>query len=308
MVSSAGQANRPMTQGKVFTLTKRDADANPTVVTGTLNLFNRPTHVLIDLGSIHSYISLSYIMHSDRPPESFDSSMSIATPTRESVMVDELYRGCMLQLGDREMLVDLIPLSIQDFDVILRMDWLASHQAYVECYKKEVVFRLLDELEFNFCGDQWSVPSKFISFLKASKLLKKGCEAYLAHVVATEVDSSKLSEIPVVCEFPDVFPNELPGLPSDREFEFTIELEPGIAPISRAPYRMAPSELKELKVQLQELLEKGFIRPSVSPWGAPVLFVKKKDGSLRLCIDYRQLNRVIVRNKYPLPRIDDLFD
>ncbi|PKI73054.1 hypothetical protein CRG98_006549, partial [Punica granatum] len=135
-----------------------------------------------------------------------------------------------------------------------------------------------------------------------------GCEGYLAHVVATETHSLELSEIPVVCQFPDVFPDDLPGLPPDRDIEFTIELEPGTAPISRAPYRMAPTELKELKVQLQELLEKGFIRPSVSPWGAPVLFMKKKDGSLRLSIDYQQLNRVTMRNKYPLPRIDDLFD
>ncbi|OWM67173.1 hypothetical protein CDL15_Pgr000625 [Punica granatum] len=119
MGSSAGLANRPMTQGRMFTLTKRDAEATPTVVTGTLNLFNRPAHILINPGSAHSYISLSFVMHSDRPRESFDSSMSIATPTGESVIVDEVYRGCMLQLGDREMLVDLIPLSIQDFDVIL---------------------------------------------------------------------------------------------------------------------------------------------------------------------------------------------
>ena len=109
-------------------------------------------------------------------------------------------------------------------------------------------------------------------------------------------------------EFPEVFPEDLPGLPPDREIEFSIDLLLGSGPISKAPYRMAPAELKELKEQLQELLDKGFIRPSVSPWGAPVLFVKKKDGSMRLCIDYKEINRVTVRNKYPLPRIDDLFD
>ena len=111
-----------------------------------------------------------------------------------------------------------------------------------------------------------------------------------------------------MCEYPDVFPEELPGIPPVREIDFSVELVPGTAPISRAPYRMAASELAELKKQLAELLDKGFIRPSASPWGAPVLFVKKKDGSLRLCIDYRQLNQVTVKNKYPLPRIDDLFD
>ena len=112
----------------------------------------------------------------------------------------------------------------------------------------------------------------------------------------------------MVCDFVDVFPDELPGLPPRREVEFVIDLIPGSEPASKAPYRMAPAELKELKVQLQELLDMGFIRPSYSPWGAPVLFVKKKEGSLRMCIDYRELNKLTVKNRYPLPRIDDLFD
>ncbi|CAL9006658.1 unnamed protein product [Prunus brigantina] len=144
--------------------------------------------------------------------------------------------------------------------------------------------------------------------MTAIRLLKKGCSGYLAHVIDTRDNGFKLEEIPVVQEFPDVFPEDLPGLPPHREIEFIIELVPGTNPISQAPYRMAPAELRELKTQLQELVDKGFIRPSFSPWGAPVLFVKKKDGTMRLCIDYRQLNKVTVRNKYPLPRIDDLFD
>ena len=111
-----------------------------------------------------------------------------------------------------------------------------------------------------------------------------------------------------MCEFLVVFPGEIQGLPPIRKVEFTIELLPRTAPIFVAPYRMAPAELGELKLQLQELLSKGFIRPSVSPWEAPVLFVKKKDGSLRMCIDHRRLNHVTVKNKYSLPRIDELFD
>ena len=118
---------------------------------------------------------------------------------------------------------------------------------------------------------------------------------------------SRLEDILVVREFLDIFPDDLPGIPLDREIEFQIELAPGTEPISKAPYRMAPLELKELKVQMEELVNKGFVRPSTSPWGAPILFVKKKDGSLRLCIDYRELNKVTIRNQYPLPRIDDLF-
>ncbi|KAL0562073.1 hypothetical protein IC582_002523 [Cucumis melo] len=147
-----------------------------------------------------------------------------------------------------------------------------------------------------------------ISAIRASKLLSQGTWGILASVVDIREADVSLSSEPVVRDYPDVFPEELPGLPPHREVEFAIELEPGTVPISRAPYRMAPAELKELKVQLQELLDKGFIRPSVSPWGAPVLFVKKKDGSMRLCIDYRELNKVTVKNRYPLPRIDDLFD
>ena len=112
----------------------------------------------------------------------------------------------------------------------------------------------------------------------------------------------------IVAEFPDIFPDELPGLPPEREVEFRINLVPGVVPIAKSPYRLAPTELNELKKQLEELLEKGFIQPSSSPWGAPILFVKKKDGSMRMCIDYRELNKVTIKNKYPLPRIDDLFD
>jgi hypothetical protein len=118
----------------------------------------------------------------------------------------------------------------------------------------------------------------------------------------------KLEDIPIICEYPDVFLDDLPGMPPNRDIEFIIELQPGIAPISKKSYRMPPNELAELKTQLQDLLNKGFIRPSASPWGCPALFVKKKDNSLRLCVDYRPLNAVTIKNKYPLPRIDILFD
>jgi len=122
------------------------------------------------------------------------------------------------------------------------------------------------------------------------------------------METSTLEEVPVVCEYPDVFPEELPGMPPDRDIEFIIDLIPRTGSIAKRPYRMATDELKDLKEQLQELQEKGYIRPSSSPWGSPVLFVRKKDGSLRMCIDYRSLNEVTIKNKYPLPRIDDLFD
>ncbi|GJS09273.1 putative reverse transcriptase domain-containing protein [Tanacetum coccineum] len=139
-----------------------------------------------------------------------------------------------------------------------------------------------------------------------------GCPIFLAHVTMKKAEGKskekQLEDVPIIRDFPDVFPEDLPGLPPTRQVEFQIDLVPGAAPIARAPYRLAPSEMKELSEQLQELSDKGFIRPSSSPWGAPVLFVKKKDGSFRMCIDYRELNKLTVKNRYPLPRIDDLFD
>ena len=144
--------------------------------------------------------------------------------------------------------------------------------------------------------------------MKARKCISSGCEAYLAFITKEEGEQPTLEQIPVVREFPDVFPSDIKGVPPEREVEFEINLVPGTAPISKAPYRMAPAELKELKEQIQDLLDKGFIRPSFSPWGAPILFVKKKDGSMRLCIDFHELNKVTIKNKYPLPRIDELLD
>jgi hypothetical protein len=122
------------------------------------------------------------------------------------------------------------------------------------------------------------------------------------------IETASIEEVPVVCEYPDVFPEDLPRTPPNRDLEYIIDLIPRIAPIAKRPYRMAANELEELKKQLRELQEKGYIRPSSSPWGSLVLFVKKKDGSLRMCIDYRSLNEVAIKNKYPLPRIDNLFD
>ena len=159
-----------------------------------------------------------------------------------------------------------------------------------------------------FRGIRREIAPSLINAMTASKMLRKGFQGYLAFVVDRRQEGTRLENIPIVKEFPDVFPDDISGLPPDREIEFIIELIPRTEPISIPPYKMAPAELKELKAQLEELLSKGFIRPSTSPWGAPVPFVKKKDGSLRLCIDYRQLNRTTIRNQYLLPRIDELFN
>ena len=166
----------------------------------------------------------------------------------------------------------------------------------------------LGKLEVKFREIRRELSSNMISTMAAQRMLRKGCQGYLAYVVETRKEVTMVDEIPVVREFPDVFTDDISELPPEREVEFTIDLIPRTEPISIPPYRMAPAKLRELKDQLEELLSKGFIRPSISPCGAPVLFVKKKDGSLWLFIDYRQLNRVTIRNQYPLPRIDELFD
>ncbi|KAL0554261.1 hypothetical protein IC582_008178 [Cucumis melo] len=220
----------------------------------------------------------------------------------------EKVKACQIEIAGHVIEVTLIVLDMLDFDVILGMDWLAVNHASIDCSRKEVTFNPPSMASFKFKGGGSRSLPQVISAIRASKLLSQGTWGILASVVDTREADVSLSSEPVVRDYLDVFPEELPGLPPHREVEFAIELEPGTVPISRAPYRMAPTELKELKVQLQELLDKGFIRPSVSPWGAPVLFVKKKDGSMRLCIDYRELNKVTVKNRYPLPRIDDLFD
>lgn len=148
----------------------------------------------------------------------------------------------------------------------------------------------------------------FISYLKARKIIVKGCIYHIVRVKDVNAEIPSLQSIQIVKEYTNVFSDELPGIPPEREIGFGIDLLPRMQPISIPPYRMTLTELKELQEQIKYLLEKGFIRPSTSPWGAPVLFVWKKDGSLRMCIDYRQLNKVTLKNKYPLPRIDDLFD
>ena len=192
--------------------------------------------------------------------------------------------------------------------MILGMNWLSRHQMMVDCRMKRVILRTPNEDEVTFIGERSNHLSNVISVASARKMVRKGCEAYLSYVISTVKARPSASDIPTVSDFPNVFPKELPGLPPHKEIDVAINVVPGATPASITPYRMAPVELKELKLQLQELIEKRFIRPSVSPWGAPVLFVKEKDGTLRLCIDYRQLNKFTIKNKYMLPRIDDLFD
>ncbi|GJW36123.1 putative reverse transcriptase domain-containing protein [Tanacetum coccineum] len=195
------------------------------------------------------------------------------------------------------------------------MDWLAKYKAVIVCAEKIVRIPCGNEtliIHGNGSNQGNVIRLNIISCTKTQKYMEKGFPIFiLAHVTAKEVEDKsekkRLEDVPIVRDFPDVSPRNW-GLPPTRQVEFQIDLVPGAAPVARAPYRLAPSEMKELSEQLKELSDKGFIRPSSSPWGAPVLFVKKKDGSFRMCIDYRELNKLTVKNRYPLPRIDDLFD
>ncbi|KAI3706791.1 hypothetical protein L6452_24762 [Arctium lappa] len=199
-------------------------------------------------------------------------------------------------------------MDIGGFDVVIGMDWLVRHKVDIFCSKKMIQVPLEGSNVVIIYGEKGKGRNLIISSLKARKFLSKGYPSYLAFVVDTKKEKKTVENVKVVRDFRDVFPEDLPGLPPERQVEFQINLTPGAAPIAQTPYRLAPTKMKEMMSQLQELLEKGFIRPSSSPWGAPMLFVKKKDGSMRMCIDYRELNKVMVKNKYPLPRIGDLFD
>nr|GFC35605.1 putative reverse transcriptase domain-containing protein [Tanacetum cinerariifolium] len=208
-----------------------------------------------------------------------------------------------------------MPVELGSFDIIIGMDWLRRCYAVIVCDEKLVQIPYGNET-LTFRGNESNNGREFrltvILCSKAQRYMAKGCQTFMAQISAKkEEDKSEgkqLKDVPIIQDFSKVFPEDLPGLLPARPVEFRIDLIPGAAPVARAPYRLAPSEMKELSEQLQELFEKGFIRPSSSPWGAPVLFVKKKDGSFRMCIDYRELNKLTVKNRYPLPRINDLFD
>ncbi|GJZ59529.1 putative reverse transcriptase domain-containing protein [Tanacetum coccineum] len=200
-----------------------------------------------------------------------------------------------------------MPIKLGSFDVVISMDWLSKYHAKILCDEKVVHIPINGETLI-IRGDQSKTRLNLISCIKMERYISRGCQVFMIQVMEKKSDEKRLEGIPVVKEFSDVFPEDLPGLPPVHRVEFQIDLFPGATPVARTPYRLAPSEMQELSNQLQELTDRGFIRPSTSPWGAPILFVKKKDGSFRMCIDYRELNKLTIKNRYPLPRIDDLFD
>ncbi|GJS04288.1 putative reverse transcriptase domain-containing protein [Tanacetum coccineum] len=294
-----------------------NASGNPdsNIVTGTFLLNNHYASILFDTGADRSFISTAFSSLINIAPTPLENSYDVELADGKIVGIDTIIRGCTLNFLDHPFNIDLMPVELGSFDVIIGMDWLRRCHAVIVCDEKLVQVPYGNET-LTFCGNESSNGREswltVISCSKAQEYMAKGCQVFLAQISAKkEEDKSEgkqIKDVPIVQDFPEVFPEDLPGLPPTRPVEFQIDLIPGAAPIAQAPYRLASSKMKELSKQLQELSDKGFIRPSSSPWGAPVLFVKKKDGSFRMCIDYRELNKLTMKNHYPLPRIDDLFD
>ncbi|GJS38933.1 putative reverse transcriptase domain-containing protein [Tanacetum coccineum] len=221
-------------------------------------------------------------------PSDLGFSYAIEIASKQLVEINKVIRDCKLEIEGHTFDIDLIPFRHGSFGVIVGIDWLSRHKAKIVYHEKVVRIPLPQGKILRVLGEK---PEEKVRYLMSAKTKEK-----------------KLKDIIVVRSFLEVFPNDLSGLLPSREFEFCIDLIPGAMPVAKFLYRLAPSEMEELSSQLKELQDKVFIRPSSSPWGVPVLFVKKKDGSFGLCIDYRELNKLTIKNRYPLPKIDDLFD
>jgi hypothetical protein len=256
------------------------------VMMGTFLVANHTAIILFDFGASHTFISKKFVEKHCISCTKSREGFLIHSP-RGQIFTKEVDFHVPVTLTERDFPTNLIVLKGQDIDVILGMNWLAQHKAILNTDLRTI--KLSHGHEEVLLSIPIAIPAKPFG------------RVYEAII-------PEIQDIPVVCEFPDVFPEDLPRLPLERDVEFVIELKPGTAPISRRSYWMPPNELAELKTQLQDLLEKGFIRPSSSPWGCPAIFVKKKDQTLRMCMDYRPLNEVMIKNKYPLPWIDILFD
>ncbi|XP_073057375.1 uncharacterized protein [Primulina eburnea] len=246
-------------QARVHALTQDQAqDASGGVIAGICYVFDYPVRILIDTGASHSFLSATFVDEHEIATIPLLDTVSVATPAGVYLMSREIVINCVIRFEDNIMITNLIKLAMSDFDCILGMDILTNYRATVDCFHGIVRFR---------------------------PLLSIANEGFLIYALdATREEQLQVSDIPIVKDFPDVFLDEIPGFPPQREIDLSIELMPETNPISREPYRLAPTELKELKEQLQDLLEKGYIRPSMSPWGAPVLFVKKKDGTMRIVL------------------------
>ncbi|GJX86218.1 reverse transcriptase domain-containing protein [Tanacetum coccineum] len=289
------QVGNDRAPAKVYAVGHAGTNPDSNVVTGTFLLNNRYASILFDTGADRSFVSTAFSSQIDITPSTLDHYYDVELADGRIIGLNTILRGCTLNLLNHPFNINLMPVELGSFDAIIGMDWLAKYQAIIVCAEKIVRIPWGNEtLIVHGDGSNQGHEARLhiISYSKTQEYMLKGCPVFLAHVTTNEVEDKsekkRLEDVPIVRDFPEVFPEDNPC--------------PG------APYRLAPSEMKELSEQLKELSDKGFIRPSSSPWGAPVLFVKKKDGSFRMCIDYRELNKLTVKNRYPLPRIDDLFD
>jgi hypothetical protein len=265
--------------------TLADLPEGAPVMTSIFFVLNYPAVILFDSGASHSFISTKFSTKCQLPFHHTSGAFMIATPGGK-VATYQLTRQVPIKLGSSIFRATILIMGLESVDIILGTNWLIRHHALIDVAARAI------EIHTPSCGEL------------TLYLPNQGC----THLCALTMVESPLERIPVVYEYPDVFPDELPGMPPDRDIEFAIELQLGTAPISKRPYRMPPEELAESKKQLQELLDKGFIHTSTSPWWCPALFVKKQDETLRLCVDYLPLNAVTIKNKYPLPHIDVLLD
>jgi hypothetical protein len=282
-------AKQNYVHGKINRIAVEEALEAPDVVIGMFFVNDTSAVVLFDSGASHSFISATYVEKHNLPIALLRCQMIVSSPGGD-MPARQLCPKVNLKIRGVDFVANLIALESKGINVILGMDWLGKHKVLINCAKKSVKLTTTDGKELEFVAEPVVTAKGIANRTKVNQL-----------------DASQGSEVPVVNEFPDVFPEELPGMPPNRDIEFLIELKPDTAPIYKTPFRMTTPKLAELKEHIKELLEKGFIHPSSLPWGAPVIFVPKKDSTQR-CMDYRALNEVTVKNKYPLPRIDDLFN
>ena len=272
------------TQARVFSVTHQEVNASPDVITGMISVYDHNAYALVNPRATHSFISVPFTKRHHIESQPIDGRMVVSVPNGDTMISEKIVPGSRLVIQNKDFPADLIVLGIHDFDIVLGMDWLSKHRATLDCYKKEVRLVRLEEPGVIFRGIRREIAPSLINAMTALKMLRKGCQVYLAFVVERRQEGTRLEDIPIVKEFPDVFPDDISSLPLYREVEFTIDLILGTEPISIPPYRMAPTELRELKAQLEELLSKGFIRLSISPWGAKVLSVKKKKIGVCGCV------------------------
>ncbi|XP_042051507.1 uncharacterized protein LOC121796792 [Salvia splendens] len=230
-------------------------------------LLNVPIVILFDTGASHSFISTPCVDTLNLPTDVIEHKMRVSSPVGGLIDISRMCSNIKFSMGNLNLVAhNLHVMLMWSVDIILGMDWLAENYATIRCKERQIALQYPGTEPVIFHGISMERRKSIISTLQAITMMRKGCPSYLIYLNEEEKKDRKIKDVAIVREFPDVFPEKLPGLPPDRQLEFTIDLEPGSAPMSKAPYRMAPKELEELKMQLQELLDLGFIRPSVSPW------------------------------------------